>query len=183
MTTIVILHDPTKEIHKEKHMALRSILFFFLAFTLLIHAVEAAPFQPDDRTPEGIVFKVYKDFAWEALMAGSWDGLMEQPQNILEQYFDAKLTALILKDRACAEKKGMCNLSFVPIWGSQDPGARDLTVEKTDKPNIIIVKFRYPGNDEKVELKYRLTKTAKGWRISDVSGKDWSLFSILSSPE
>ena len=91
--------------------------------------------------------------------------------------------ALILKDRACTEKKGMCNLSFVPIWGSQDPGARDLTVEKTDKPNIIIVKFRYPGNDEKVELKYRLTKTAKGWRISDVSGKDWSLFSILSSPE
>jgi|MudIll2142460700_1097286.scaffolds.fasta_scaffold139748_2 hypothetical protein len=164
-------------------MVSRSILFSFFAITFAINSVEAAPFQPNDKSPDGIVLRVYKDFAWEAVMARSFDGLMQQPKGVLKQYFDEKLTSLILKDQACAEKKGMCNLSFVPIWGSQDPSAGDLTVEKTDDPNIITVKFRYCCNDEKIELKYRVTKTGKGWRISDISGKNWSLLSILSSPE
>jgi hypothetical protein len=165
-------------------MALRSILFAFFAITLLIISVEAAPFQPNDSSPEGIVLKVYKDFAWEAVMAAEhYDGLMQQPQIVLEKYFDEKLTSLILKDRACAKKEGMCNLDFLPIWDSQDPSAGDLTVEKTNKPNIIAVTFRYPSIDKKIELKYQVTKTTKGWRISNISGKDWSLLSILSSPQ
>jgi len=164
-------------------MTLRSILLPFFTISLLINSVQAAPFQPNDRSPEGIVLKVYKDFAWEAVMAGPYDGLIQQPKNVLEQYFDEKLTTLILKDRACAERKGMCNLDFDPIWDSQDPSAGDLTVEKTDNQNIISVKFRYPSNDKKIELKYRVTKTTKGWRISDISGKNWSLVSILSKPE
>ena len=59
-------------------MALRSLLFAFFAITLLIISVEAAPFQPNDSSPEGIVLKVYKDFAWEAVMAAEhYDGLMK----------------------------------------------------------------------------------------------------------
>lgn len=164
-------------------MVLRSILLTFFAITLLTLSVGAAPFQPNDSSPEGIVFKIYKDFAWEAVMSGPYDGLMQQPQIVLEQYFDEKLTSLILKDRACAKKKGMCNLDFLPIWDSQDPSAGDLTVEKTNKPYIISVTFRYPSIDKKIELKYRVTKTTKGWRISNISGKDWSLLLILSSPQ
>jgi hypothetical protein len=165
-------------------MTLRSILFAFFTLSFLITSVEATPRPPDSNSPEGIVFKLYRDYAWEAIMAGSFsDELLEQPQNVLEQYFDEKLTALILKNRVCEEKKGMCNLDFNPIWDSQDPSAGDLTVEKTDKQNIVSVKFRYPSTDERTELKYRVTKTAAGWRISDISGKDWSLVSILSRPE
>jgi hypothetical protein len=164
-------------------MALRSILFSFFIIISLITSVDAASFQPNDSIPEGIVLKVYKDYAWEAIMAGPYDGLLEQPKSVLEQYFDEKLTSLILKDRACAEKKGICNLDFDPVWDSQDPSASDLEVKKTDKQNIISVTFRYPSNDERTELKYRVTKTVKGWRISDISGKDWSLVSILSKPE
>jgi len=40
-----------------------------------------------------------------------------------------------------------------------------------------------PSTNEKIELVYHVTNTAKGWRISDISGKDWSLLKILLSPE
>ena len=162
---------------------MRTLSCAAFAVALIITSAEASPRPPKANSPEGIVLKVYRDYAWEAVMAGGWDGLMEQPRKVLEQYFDEKLTSLILNDRACAEKEGMCRLDFVPIWASQDPSAGDLTVEKTDKANIIKVKFRYPSNNEKIELKYRVTKTTKGWRISDITGKDWSLLSILSSSE
>jgi hypothetical protein len=71
----------------------------------------------------------------------------------------------------------------VPIWASQDPTAVDLSIEKTKKEDIIKVRFRYPSNNEKIELNYRVTKTPKGWRISDIAGKDWTLLAILSSQE
>ena len=116
-------------------------------------------------------------------MAAGYDGLMQQPPQILKQYFDDNLTALILRDRKCSEKGEICRLDFVPIWAAQDPAAVDLSVEKTKKKDIIKVKFRYPSNNEKIELTYRVTKTLKGWRISEISGKDWSLLAILSSPE
>lgn len=164
-------------------MILRSMLLTFFAIVLLVNPAEAGPRPPKVNSPEGIVLKLYRDCAWEAVMMNvpGWDGLMEQPPKVLEQYFGEKLTSLILKDRACAEKKGMCRLDFDPIWASQDPSAGDLKVELSDKPNYVSVKFRYPTTDERVELKYRLTKTPKGWRISDISGPDWSLLDILTS--
>lgn len=126
---------------------------------------------------------VIKDYAWEAVMAAGYDGLMQQPSQILKRYFDDNLTALILRDRKCSEKGETCRLDFVPMWASKDPTAVDLTVEQTEKKEIINVKFRYPGTKEKIELKYRVTQTPKGWRISDIAGKDWSLLAILSAPE
>jgi hypothetical protein len=171
------------KINRGRKMILRLVTLSIVAATLLVASAEAAPSPPKANTPEGIVFKVYRDFAWEAVMAGGWDGLMEQPPAILKQYFDDKLTALILRDRKCSEKGEICRLDFVPIWASQDPAAVDLTVEKTKKTNIIKVQFRYPSTNEKMELRYQVTSTTKGWRISDISGKDWSLLKILSSPE
>lgn len=164
-------------------MIIRYFSVLALVASLLVTKAEASPRPPKANSPEGIVFQVYREYAWEAVMAGGWGGLMEQSRNVLERYFDERLVSLILKDRACAEKEGMCRLDFGPIWASQDPSASGLTVEKTDKPNIIEVKFRYPSTDKKIELQYRVTKTAKGWRISDITGKDWSLLSILSSPQ
>jgi len=162
---------------------LRLFSLLLLTTALFVTSAEARPRPPKENSPEGIVFKVYRDFAWEAVMAGGGYGLMQQPPEVLKQYFDNKLTSLILRDRKCSEKGEVCRLDFVPIWDSQDPAAVDLTVEKTKKNNIIKVEFRYPSSNEKIELSYRVTNTAKGWRISDISGKDWSLLKILSSAE
>ena len=163
---------------------INKVLCFALFLTALFAvSAEAEHHPPKANSPEGIVFKLYRDYAWEAVIAAGYDGLMQQPPQILKQYFDDNLTALILRDRKCSEKGEICRLGFVPMWDSQDPGASDLTVEKTEQEDAIKVKFRYPGNNKEIELKYRVTKTPKGWRISDISGKDWSLLAILSSPE
>jgi len=160
------------------------LLSIVVVVTALFTASAEAELRPPNlNSPEGIVFKVYRDYAWEAVMAAGYDGLMQEPPQILKQYFDDNLTDLILRDRKCSEKGEICRLDFVPIWDSQDPAATDLKVEKTEKKNIIRVKFRYPSTNKNIQLKYRVTKTPKGWRISDITGKDWSLLAILSSPE
>ncbi len=159
------------------------VTLLLLTTALFTASADAGLRPPKENSAEGIVFKLYKDYAWEAVMAAGYDGLMQQPPQILKQYFDINLTALILRDRKCSDKGEICRLDFVPVWASQDPAAVDLTVEKTKSKDIIKVKFRYPSNNEKIELKYRVTRTPKGWRISDIAGKDWSLLAILSAPE
>lgn len=162
---------------------IRFLSLVVIASALFASSAWAELRPPRVNSPEGIVFKLYRDYAWEAVIAAGYDGLMQQPPQILKQYFDDNLTNLILRDRKCSEKGEICRLDFVPIWDSQDPAAVDLTVEKSEKKNIIKVKFRYPSTNKKIELKYRVTMTPKGWRISDISGKDWSLLAILSSLE
>jgi hypothetical protein len=164
---------------------LRSICIVFTV-VLSCTVVEAASSQTNGSEQRAIVAQLYHDFAWEAVMHQStWKGLLDQPHEILERYFDKKLTTLILQDRACAKKEGMCRLSFLPIWGSQDPSASDLEVKQSDKSDMILVKFRYPSTNEIITLMYQLTKTSYGWRISDISGNmngsKWSLLSILNS--
>lgn len=155
-------------------------LWRFVAAVLLLKLIK----HPPASAPEGMVFQLYKEYAWEAVLTGGPDGLMQQPREVLESYFDTNLASLILKDRACVKKRReICKLDFDPIWASQDPSAGDLNVEKTKNENIVKVQFRYPSTDERIELLYRLTKTSKGWRISDISSKQWSLLAILSSKE
>lgn len=164
-------------------MIIRFLYLMVIASALIASPAWAELQPPRVNSPEGIVFQLYRDYAWEAVIAAGYDGLMQQPSQILQQYFDENLIALILRDRKCSENGEICRLDFVPMWASQDPAAVDLTVEKTESKNIIKVQFRYPGTNEKIELKYRVTKTPMGWRISDIAGKDWSLLAILSSPE
>jgi hypothetical protein len=85
-------------------MIKRLISLILLATALFAVTAEAELRPPRVNSPEGIVFKIYKDYAWEAVMAAGYDGLMQQPPQILKQYFDDKLAALILRDRKCSEK-------------------------------------------------------------------------------
>jgi hypothetical protein len=167
---------------KGKMILVRSLLLLILAPAFLLTSADAFPSKPNDDSSETTVLKLYRDFAWEAVMnVPGWEGLIDQPRNILEEYFDQKITTLILEDRACAEKEGLCRLGFLPIWASQDPSAGDLSVEKSDKTNVVLVKFRYQTTGERVMLKYIMAETPVGWRISDIIGPDWSLLSILTS--
>src|SRR6266568_914145 len=123
-------------------MIRRLVTILLLATALFAASADAEIRPPKENSPEGIVFKLYRDYAWEAVMAAGYDGLMQQPPQILMQYFDDNLSALILRDRKCSEKGEICRLDFVPIWTSQDPAAVDLTVEETEKKDIVKVKFR-----------------------------------------
>ncbi len=135
--------------------------------------------------PVALVTTLYKTYAWEAVIEqpdlSSLD-LFEQPRNVLAQYFDAHLVALILKDRECVKKAHeVCRLDFMPMWSGQDPGATNLVIQQTRKATIVSVHFRYPGNGELIKLTYQLSQTAEGWRISDIRGASFSLLSVLGS--
>ena len=87
----------------------RIFLFSFFICILLSISIEAASLPKATTEQEAIVIQLYKDFSWEVVMHHTTlKGLLEQPREILEKYFDGKLTSLILQDRACAKKKGMC---------------------------------------------------------------------------
>ncbi len=143
---------------------------------------EAASSPPEKDGPETVVARLYRDYAWEAVMhQPDWPGLLDQPRGILEQYFDAKLASRILQDRVRAEKQGMGRLDFDPIWNSQDPAATDLKVIRSGRPATVAVQFRCPHSGETVDLLYEMTMTRKGWRIANIRGSDWSLISMLDS--
>jgi hypothetical protein len=134
------------------------------------------------------VAQLYKEFAWEAVVStpdSEWRravGLVDQPRTVLRRYFDDRLAGLWLADRTCVRRThGECHLSFMPMWDSQDPTATGLRVLATKDSSVVTVRFWRPGDRESVELTYRLTMTADGWRISDISsGSRWSLVALLS---
>ncbi len=155
---------------------------FLLLIALLLSAIAGA-------APRGssmdVVVRLYHDFAWEVVIDEPHDqlGLIDQPRQVLEKYFDKQLVSLILKDRACVSKtKGICNLDFDPLWDSQDPAATGLKVAATANPHVVKVSFTFPGDSKNIELIYDVADIpGVGRRIHDIhysSGR--SLLSILS---
>lgn len=142
---------------------------------------------PAQRAPGAvsIVAQLYRDFAWEAVVEEPhWHGheLVDQPRAVLLRYFDERLTNLLLADRACnARTHGICKLDFLFMWDSQDPAATELKVLPTSDSGVVRVTFRYPNGGKSVYLKYKLVRTASGWRIDDiVNGSQWALRALLT---
>jgi len=164
-----------------KHWLFGSLLIFGLAVESCFAQSEAKALPG----PTAIVYKLYHDFAWEAVISEPGDkGLLDQPRATLMRYFDSRLTALILNDREYAARtKGIGRLDFCPLWDSQDPGASDLQIG-AGKRNTVNVKFRYPGDGSNIKIIYQTTKVSGHWRISDIRYQNGiSLLSILESKD
>ena len=159
----------------------------YLIFALFAACSSAAYAEPNAKSGAvQTVAQLYRDFAWEAIIdEPKWPGhdLLDQPRSILEHYFDHKLVELILKDRECAaQTHEICKLDFSPIWASQDPGASETKIVVGATPDIVSVKFRYPGDGSKIKLSYRMINTDIGWRIADIRYSSSStLLSILTA--
>jgi hypothetical protein len=136
------------------------------------------------KKPEEVVAWLYRDFSWEVTMGDQyWQNgtLIEQPREVLSQYFSDEMVSLIIKERACVKAKHeLCNLNFDPIFVSQDPSAVDLEISHADKSNTVHVRFRYACSQERVNLYFKIEKTARGWRVSNITyGDGKSLLKIL----
>lgn len=168
---------------------LSKFLFVFCAVLLLILTVSIClpstsfAISREYRKPEDVVAWLYRDFSWEATMGGQFlnESLIEQPKEVLSLYFTDEMVSLIMKDRACVKATHeLCNLDFDPIFVSQDPSAVDLEVSPADKSNTVHVRFRYASNQERVDLDFKVEKTAHGWRVSNIIyGHGKSLLKIL----
>jgi hypothetical protein len=156
-----------------------------LSISILICFLTIQTYSATSDDPIQIVRQLYQTFAWEAILAPSeLDNatFIDQPRNILEKYLDSNLAYLIIKDRNCSKtEKGICNLDFCPLWASQDPAARDLEISNDKTIGAVKVSFIYPGNNQKINIQYKLVKTTKGWQITDIVYEDGSsLLDILN---
>lgn len=136
------------------------------------HCAEAAA-EP----PVRVVYQLYKDFAWVAVLASGKEvdtyvgpGLMDQPKAVLERYFDPSMADLIVAETKCvADNPGtLCNLEFDPLFGSSDPGASNLRI-KGAANNTALVQFDYPSSGEKVRLEYALVQKDGHWKVRDIA--------------
>lgn len=132
----------------------------------------AATASAPEVTPVALVQSVYDAYAWEPVAdesSAQRETLFSEPEPVLDRYFDDSFKAAILKDRACVERtKEICNLDFLPIWQTQDPtGIKNVQVVAGKEPNSVIARF-IGFFEEPMEVRYSMTQTARGWRISDM---------------
>ena len=116
-----------------------------------------------------VVLRLYRDFAWEAVLAQPADtGLAQQPEAALLSYFTPELAHALAADAACASRRQeVCALDFLPLWASQDPGAYDLSVAMAG-PHAAQATYVSPHTGKATTLRFELAPTKAGWRVSDI---------------
>lgn len=124
-------------------------------------------------SPEETVSRLYRDFAWEVVMANprGTNTLLDQTQTVLQDYFTPQLAAALRADSKCAAaNRDICALEYSPIWSAPDAGvgAIDLKLDAGSQPGIVLVHYKVASTGHIVELKYHLVRLPAGWRIADV---------------
>lgn len=147
----------------------------FLSF-LLFFVIAPGFALAQDAGPASIVYKIYGDYAWEALFAYQDEAskflgksLVRQPKSVLVRYFDDDLASLLVSEENCVKKNPgeLCNLDFNPIFASQDASASELSVNDIGDGRVN-VQFYYPSNNKKMVVSFLVKKTGGGWRIFDI---------------
>jgi hypothetical protein len=157
-----------------------------LVITLLaLFLVPASALAADRSDGERLVESLYRQFAWEAVLASGFSepGLVDQPQPVLERFFTPELARLIVQDREEVARSGeIARLDFLPLWDAQDPSAADLNVTAGDKPNTVVVSFRSFDAKEQRQIVFVVEETPAGIRIADIEYPgDYSLASLLKA--
>ncbi|MHA6824561.1 DUF3828 domain-containing protein [Ralstonia pseudosolanacearum] len=157
---------------------------------LLFLGISPGSALAQDGGPASIVYKIYGDYAWEALFSDQDEAskflgksLLRQPKSVLVRYFDDDLASLLVLEESCVEKNPgeLCNLDFNPIFASQDVSASELSVNDVGDGRVD-VRFYYPSNNKKMVVSFLVKKTGGGWRIFDIFHENGgvSLKKILS---
>ena len=142
--------------------------------------VAAATALATDPSPKDLVAQLYQAHRSKN------DPLTET--KLLDRYFDSALLALYLKDQREA-KSEVGRIDGDPLYNAQDIEINDFSIsapEKTgpSRPGMearVTVRFKNLGKPARLE--YLLSRTASGWRISDIRYDDGtSLKKILQGP-
>jgi hypothetical protein len=128
--------------------------------------------------PTSVVYKLYKDYGWEALFYNSDESnvakylgkpIAQEPKNILINYFSNTLADLLVKDADCVKNNPgeECKLGFDPIFASQDIAAYNLKITDIGD-NRVNVEYSYPSTRKSIKITFFVTKYKDQWRISDI---------------
>jgi hypothetical protein len=146
---------------------------------------DPAPAQPPRETAAEAVTRLYRAYAWETNPAtDNRQTLFGESADVMRRYLDSALVQAVLADRACQRRtEGICNLDFVPLWNSQDPGSTTWAVRATRDSTRVEAHIRYPDQPAPTVITYRLRRTRDGWRVVDLSTTAWpSLLALLRTP-
>jgi hypothetical protein len=148
----------------------------FLITFLLTLTTAATTMFAGEPSPKDVVVRLYKEYGTEQSSAGE--------ARLFTRYFDDELLKLYLKDRSDA-KGEVGRLDGDPLYNAQDLQITDFSISTpkmiTGIKAVVPVHFKNLGKPELVECV--LSKTAKGWKISDIRYDDGtSLKKILQGP-
>ena len=133
---------------------------------LLLTALAAANSIAGDLSPKDLVAQFYQAHR------SKHDPLDETA--LLGRYFDPALLKLYLKDKREANGE-VGRLDGDPLYNAQDMEIKDFSVsapEITDGEARVTVNFKNLGKPTRVV--YMLSRTANGWKISDIRYDDGS---------
>lgn len=150
-----------------------------LASILVAGALPITPALSQSETPKQFLQGIYKHYAGKG--AGGVDLIGRDKASL---YFDETLTDLLVKDQD--ESKGeLGRFSFDPFVNGQDFSIRnvEITVAPVDE-NHAKATASFRNFDVRSKVNYDLVRTARGWRISNISWPNMkeTFLSIMSEP-
>jgi hypothetical protein len=147
------------------------IFTVFITSWVVFFCIFSTCHAKEPQSPQvAIVVKLYKHFAYEAVLDSPNDGpgFINSPRPVLLSYLTPELTDLLLKDRECVDRtEEMCKLGFAPLWDSQDPAGVTVNISPTASKEKVMVQLRYVSAPR--TLIYHLMLTTAGWRIQNIS--------------
>lgn len=139
----------------------------------------------EPKSAKAAVERVYKDEAWltEDGQKKGIDIFSAAPE-VMATYLDSGLVRAVVADRACQQRThGECNLSFDPVWDSQDPTGSTVRIAATASPGIVRVMIHHAYDNKTTVVTYYVRHTTVGWRVADLGGRAWpSLLALLRRP-
>ena len=157
---------------------------FGLALVLLLITAPGASAQKARGTvaassPDGVVRELYRIHR-----NGYGHVFVKEGRKLQQRFFDDNLAGLLWKDLTETPEDEVGRLDFDPLYNAQDIhitrfriGAPTL---EGDRATVLVTFNNY---DRKENLKFLMTKTATGWKISNVDyGEGFNLLKILTEP-
>lgn len=153
--------------------------FALLATILIAGALLTTPSLAQSETPKQLLQGIYKQYTGKGA-----EGVDLIGRDKASLYFDETLTDLLVKDQDESEGE-LGRFSFDPFVNGQDFSIRnvEITVTPVDE-NHAKATASFRNFNVRSKVNYDLVKTAKGWRISNISWPNLkeTFLSIMSEP-
>jgi len=95
--------------------------------------------------------------------------LLNVPESEYAQYFTARLALQLQTENHCIRRSGgFCILTSDPLIFSTDFWITEPGIGTLNAANVITVSFRFYRSLKYERIRYRVEKTADGWRIADI---------------
>ena len=160
-----------------KAFGLALALLFIVPFGANARAAQAK--RAAVASPDAVVRELYR-----VHKKGYGHVFVKEGRKLQQRFFDANLAGLIWKDLTETPEDMVGHLDFDPLYNAQDIHITRFRIGapalEGDHATVLVTFNNY---DRKENLKFLMTKTATGWKISNIDyGEGFDLLKILTEP-